>query len=88
LQGEIETLKEQLAASEARIEKQATESAEQLAEERTRADKAIAAFGSLADKLDALAPHGRGRHRVRQSLRTGPRGDCVKADRQLLPERP
>jgi hypothetical protein len=55
LEAHVETLKEQLAAAEARAEKQATESAELLAAERERADKAIAAFASLADRLDALA---------------------------------
>jgi hypothetical protein len=48
LQGDNEALRAQLAASEARA-------AADLAAERTRADKAITAFASLADKLDALA---------------------------------
>jgi hypothetical protein len=44
LQGDNEALKEQLAGAAA-----------DLAAERERADKAIAAFASLADRLDALA---------------------------------
>jgi hypothetical protein len=41
----------QLAAADARAEKQAAE----FSAERERADKAIAAFAQLADRLDALA---------------------------------
>ena len=48
LEAHVETLKQQLAASEARA-------AADLAAERQRADKAIAAFASLAERLDALA---------------------------------
>jgi hypothetical protein len=55
LKAEVERLETALAAAEVRAEKQAAESAEQLAAERERADKAIAAFAALADRLDALA---------------------------------
>jgi len=48
LQGDNEALKEQLAGAAADL-------AADLAAERDRADKAIAAFASLADRLDALA---------------------------------
>jgi hypothetical protein len=59
LQGDIETLKEQLSAAEAR-------SAADLAHERARAEteaqtarKAVEAFAALADRLDALAAERR-----------------------------
>ena len=69
LEAHVETLKEQLAAAEARIAKQAEDlvaydaayaaglKAEmaKVEAERARADQAIAAFASLADKLNALA---------------------------------
>ena len=69
LKGENETLKAQLrteadrlAAAEARAEKQAAESAElsaqhaaELAAERAKAEKAIAEFAALADRLTTLA---------------------------------
>ena len=65
LKGENETLKAQLrteadrlAAAEARAEKQAAESAElsaQHAAERAKAEKAIAEFAALADRLTTLA---------------------------------
>jgi hypothetical protein len=54
LSAHIETLKAQLAA-EARAEKQAADFGADLMAERARADAAIAAFASLADKLDRLA---------------------------------
>ena len=56
----------QLGAERARAERQAGESAEQiaryiadLAAEKARTEKAIAAFASLADRLDALAEERR-----------------------------
>jgi hypothetical protein len=62
LEAHVATLKEQLAASEARLEKQAADSAERdarhtadLAAERARTEKAIAAFESLAQRLEAMA---------------------------------
>ncbi len=62
LEAHVETLKAQLAAAEARIDKQAddlvahdTAYAAGLAAERARTEKAIAAFASLAERLDALA---------------------------------
>jgi seryl-tRNA synthetase len=62
LQGENETLKQQLGAAEARAEKQASDfaanlaSAEaRLAAEQAQTEKAIAAFSALAVRLDALA---------------------------------
>ncbi len=62
LQGDNDALREQLAASEARGERLAADyaareakSAAELDAERERADKAIAAFVALADRLDALA---------------------------------
>ena len=48
LKADVETLKGQLAAAEARIEKQAAEFSSDLAAERERADKAISAFSALA----------------------------------------
>jgi chromosome segregation ATPase len=45
----------ELAAAEARTEKLAAELGADLAAERARADKAIAAFADLAERLDALA---------------------------------
>jgi hypothetical protein len=73
LEAHVETLKQQLAAAEARIAKQAEDlvaydaayaaglKAEmaKVEAERARADKAIAAFASLADKLNALADRPR-----------------------------
>jgi hypothetical protein len=55
-----ETLKAQLAAAEARIDKQAQDpkvEAERakVEVERVRTEQAIAAFASLADRLDAMA---------------------------------
>ena len=62
LEAHVATLKEQLAAAEARIDKQADDLAEydrayaaDLAAERAQTAKAIAAFASLADRLDAMA---------------------------------
>jgi hypothetical protein len=69
LEAHVATLKEQLAAAEARILKQADElvaydsayagglAAERakVEAERARTDKAIAAFSALAERLDALA---------------------------------
>ena len=55
LEAHVETLKAQLAAAEARIDKQAAESAAELAAERARSEKAIEAFAALAERLDALA---------------------------------
>ena len=69
LEAYVQTLKEQLATAEARAEKQAAESAAEraafaakeaalagdLATERARTGKAIEAFASLAERLDALA---------------------------------
>jgi len=62
LTGDVERLEAQrrgeagrLAAAEARADKQAADFGADLAAERERADAAIAAFASLADKLDALA---------------------------------
>jgi septal ring factor EnvC (AmiA/AmiB activator) len=62
LQGDNDALREQLAASEARGERLAADyaardakSAAELDAERERADKAIATFAALADRLDALA---------------------------------
>jgi len=51
LEGHVDTLKEQLAAAEARAAGLAVD----LNAERARTDKAIAAFASLAERLDALA---------------------------------
>jgi hypothetical protein len=51
LEGHVATLKEQLAASEGRLAAAAAD----LEGERARADKAISAFASLADRLDQLA---------------------------------
>ena len=51
LEGHVATLKEQLAASEGRLAAAAAD----LEAERARADKAISAFASLADRLDQLA---------------------------------
>ena len=55
LEAHVETLKAQLAAAEARAEKQAVEHVVELAAEKARTEKAIAAFASLAERLDALA---------------------------------
>ncbi len=55
LEAQLRIKADRLAGAEARAEKQAAESAEQLAAERQRADKAIAAFAALAGRLDALA---------------------------------
>jgi len=62
LEAHVSTLKEQLAAAEARADKQAAEfsarDAERLAmlaAERARTEKAIDAFRALAERLDALA---------------------------------
>jgi hypothetical protein len=69
LEAHVETLREQLAAAEARAEKRATDFAEldarhvaAIAQAEARADreaekagKAIEAFSALADRLDALA---------------------------------
>ena len=51
LKGEIATLKAQLAAADVRDAQQVAE----LAAEREKTEKAIAAFASLAERLDALA---------------------------------
>jgi hypothetical protein len=51
LKGDVETLKEQLAAAEARDAAHVVE----LAAEQAKTSQAIAAFASLADRLDALA---------------------------------
>ncbi len=69
LKADIEALKAMLAAAEVRIERQALDLATQasdsasrdaqsvadLAAERAKTEKAIEAFSSLADRLDALA---------------------------------
>jgi hypothetical protein len=55
LEAHVATLKEQLAAAEARAEKQAADLGADLAAERARTEKAIEAFASLAERLDALA---------------------------------
>jgi hypothetical protein len=62
LQAHVETLKEQLAAAEVRIERQASDFAArdgervaELAAEKAKTEKAIDAFSALADRLDALA---------------------------------
>ena len=66
LEAHVETLKAQLAATEARLEKQAAEltdrtaqHAADLAAERATTEKAIAAFSALADRLDALTDQRR-----------------------------
>jgi len=51
LEAHVSTLKEQLAAAEARL----AAADASLAAERARTGKAIEAFGALADRLDALA---------------------------------
>jgi hypothetical protein len=51
LESHVVTLKEQLAASEGRL----TAAAADLEAASARADKAISAFASLADRLDQLA---------------------------------
>jgi hypothetical protein len=51
LEAHVATLKEQLAGAEARIAEQAAD----LAAEKAQTTKAIAAFASLAERLDALA---------------------------------
>jgi chromosome segregation ATPase len=51
LEAHVRTLKEQLAAAEARADKTAAD----LAAEQARTTQAIAAFESLAEKLEALA---------------------------------
>jgi hypothetical protein len=62
LEAHVETLKEQLrlagenlAAAEARAEARAAELVADLAAEKARTEKAIEAFASLAERLDALA---------------------------------
>jgi hypothetical protein len=58
LEGELAGVREALTEARARAAAAETRSAElsvDLAAERTRADKAIGAFASLADRLDALA---------------------------------
>ena len=58
LQGENETLKQQLAAAEARLAAANACDAQQAASlvaEQAKTEKAIAAFASLANRLDALA---------------------------------
>jgi len=55
LESHVETLKEQLAASAEREGRLASD----LAAERERADKAIAAFADLAQRLDALVSERR-----------------------------
>ena len=62
LQAENEALREQFAAAEARAEKQAADFAERDAErlamltgEQAKTEKAISAFASLVERLDALA---------------------------------
>ena len=68
MEAHVATLKEQLAASEARLEKQAADSTKRdarhtadLAAERARTEKAIAAFESLAQRIEAMPrPSDRG----------------------------
>jgi hypothetical protein len=55
LKADVERLEAQLAAAEARSEKQAAELGVDLAAERAKTEKAIAAFAALAERLDALA---------------------------------
>ena len=55
LQGENETVKQQLAAAEARF----AAADASLTAERARTEQAIAAFASLADRLDAMAAEKR-----------------------------
>jgi septal ring factor EnvC (AmiA/AmiB activator) len=55
LEAHVETLKEQLAAAEARAEKQTAELSADLTAEKAKTEKAIAAFAALAERLDALA---------------------------------
>ena len=62
LEAHVETLKDQLAASKAQLEKQAAEFAERftqhsfdIAAERAQTEKAIAEFSALAERLAALA---------------------------------
>jgi len=66
LEAHVATLKEQLAAAETRLEKQAAEltdrtaqHAAELVAERETTEKAIAAFSSLADRLDAMVAEKR-----------------------------
>ena len=51
LKGELGTLKAQLAAADVRDAQHVAD----LAAERMKTEKAIVAFGALADRLDALA---------------------------------
>jgi hypothetical protein len=55
LKADVETLKAQLANAEGRADETIRASAAQLGLERARADKAIAAFESLAQRLEAMA---------------------------------
>ncbi len=55
LQGDNEALKEQLAAERAAFAAREAALAGDLTAEKARADKAIAAFAALAERLDALA---------------------------------
>ncbi len=58
LEAHVETLKEQLAAAEARNSQLAAEltaEREKIEAERAKTSQAIAAFAALADRLDALA---------------------------------
>jgi len=54
LEAQLRIEADRLAATEARAEKQATDFGADLAAERERTDKAIAAFAALADRLDQL----------------------------------
>jgi hypothetical protein len=58
LEAHVATLKEQLAAAEARLTAADARDAQHVADlaaERAQTDRAIAAFGALAERLDALA---------------------------------
>ena len=61
MEAHVATLKEQLAASEARLEKRDARHTADLAAERARTEKAIAAFESLAQRIEAMPrPSDRG----------------------------
>ena len=51
----MKALREQFAAAGARAERQAAELVADLAAEKAKTEKAIAAFSALAERLDALA---------------------------------
>jgi hypothetical protein len=55
LEAHVETLKEQLSATEVRFAELDARHVAEIAIERERADKAIAALGSLANELRGLA---------------------------------